>query len=137
MPQHMMELIEAALGEGKVKIEDAVISVLGVAYLADSDDTRNSPAAPIIKELRARNIKIKVHDPFVREFEEQIVLANLNETLEGSDCLVLVTSHSAYKDLELDNLKRLMRTPVIVDGRNAFDKNVCIANGFIFRGIGK
>jgi UDP-N-acetyl-D-mannosaminuronic acid dehydrogenase len=137
MPQHMMELIEAALGEGKVKIEDVVISVLGVAYLADSDDTRNSPAAPIIRELKARNIKIKVHDPFVREFEEQIVLADINETLEGSDCLVLVTSHSAYKDLKLDDLKRLMRTPVIVDGRNAFDKKVCISNGFIFRGIGK
>jgi UDP-N-acetyl-D-mannosaminuronic acid dehydrogenase len=137
MPLHMVELIESALSEGEVKIEEATISILGIAYLADSDDTRNTPAGPILRELKAKNAGIRGHDPFVTEFEGLDISSNIDDVLRDSDCLVLVTSHSAYSNLELERIKTLMRTPIIVDGRNVFDKEVCIENGFIYKGIGK
>jgi UDP-N-acetyl-D-mannosaminuronic acid dehydrogenase len=137
MPHHMVELIESALSEAQLKTQDAVITVLGVAYLADSDDTRNSPAQPIINELKNKGAKVKVHDPFVKDFEELEISNNLDETLEDSDCLVLVTAHSAYKALDLNHIKKTMKIPIIVDGRNVFDKDECVKMGFIYFGIGK
>jgi UDP-N-acetyl-D-mannosaminuronic acid dehydrogenase len=137
MPHHMVELTGKALQEGGVNIEEAVISVLGLAYLEDSDDTRNSPAVPIVKGLIDKGAEVKVHDPFVKEFEGLNVLDNIELVVKGSDCIVFVTAHTAYKNLELEHLKRLMRTPIIVDGRNVFDKEVCIKKGFIYKGIGK
>ncbi|UCE37907.1 MAG: nucleotide sugar dehydrogenase [Thermoplasmata archaeon] len=137
MPHHMVELTESALSEAQLKMQDAVISILGVAYLADSDDTRNSPAQTIINELKNKGAKIRAHDPFVKDFEDVEMSDNLDEALASSDCLVLVTAHSAYQNLKLDHIKKLMRNPIIVDGRNMFDKDECIKMGFVYFGIGK
>lgn len=137
MPYHMVELTESALQEGKVDIEKAIISVLGVAYLEDSDDTRNSPSLPIINELIGRGAEMRIHDPFVKEFEGLDLQNDIQDAIRGSDCMVLVTAHSVYKDLNLESIKDLMRTPIVVDGRNVFDKELCTQNGFIYKGIGK
>ncbi len=137
MPFHVVELTEEALQERDVKTEESIITVLGLAYLEDSDDTRNSPTIPILKELKGKYAEVRVHDPFVKEFEGLEVLDNIEEAVKGSDCLVLVTAHAAYKNLNLKHIKGLMRNPIIVDGRNVFDKEVCMREGFIYQGIGK
>jgi UDP-N-acetyl-D-mannosaminuronic acid dehydrogenase len=137
MPLHMVELTESALSKAKLKIQDAVVTVLGIAYLADSDDTRNSPAQPIINELKNKGVRIRVHDPFVKDFDDLKISYNLDEALDGSDCLVLVTAHSVYKNLDIDRIKNILRTPIIVDGRNIFDKDECVKMGFAYFGIGK
>ncbi len=137
MPHHMVELIESALSDAQLKTQDAMVTLLGVAYLADSDDTRNSPAQSIINELKNKGAKIKGHDPFVKDFEELEISDNLDEALADSDCLVLVTAHSAYKALDLGHIKKTLRTPIIVDGRNVFDKDECVKMGFVYFGIGK
>lgn len=137
MPHHMVELTQKALLERGVKIEESIISVLGVAYLADSDDTRNSPTVPILKELIGKGAEIRVHDPFVKEFEGLDVFQNIEEAIKESDCIVLVTAHAAYKNLELKRIKALMRAPIMIDGRNVFDKEVCTQEGFTYQGIGK
>lgn len=61
----------------------------------------------------------------------------MDEALKNSDCLVLVTAHDEYKKLSLKKIKKLMRTLVIVDGRNVFDRKECEKEGFVYRGIGK
>jgi UDP-N-acetyl-D-mannosaminuronic acid dehydrogenase len=137
MPGHMVELLESAFGEGNVKAEHSTISILGVAYLADSDDTRNSPAKPIIQGMKAKGADVRAHDPFVEEFQGLSIQSDLDVVLKDSDCLVLVTSHSDYSNIDLEHVKNLMRTPIIIDGRNVFDKEKCISNGFIYKGIGK
>jgi UDP-N-acetyl-D-mannosaminuronic acid dehydrogenase len=133
----MVELTEQALKEAKLKAQDTVVTVLGVAYLENSDDTRNSPAKPIIDALKNKGVKVRVHDPFVKDFEDLDLNDNLNEALGDSDCLVLVTAHTEYKSLSLDHLKKILRTPIIIDGRNVFDKDECTRMGFIYYGIGK
>jgi UDP-N-acetyl-D-mannosaminuronic acid dehydrogenase len=133
----MVELVQNALKQGKVKIKDAVISILGLAYLADSDDTRNSPAFPIIENLSAKGATIRIHDPFVEDNDKLDIHKNIDAALSGSDCIVVVTEHSAYKDLKLKEIKGMVRTPIIVDGRNLFEKVECEAEGFIYKGVGK
>ncbi|MFX1485436.1 MAG: nucleotide sugar dehydrogenase [Promethearchaeota archaeon] len=137
MPRHMSNLCESALTEAGRKVYGAKVTVLGLAYLENSDDTRNSPAFTLIKALEVVGALPTVHDPHVRESNGIRPLQDTEKALKDSDCLVLVTAHDEYKGLNLDDLKRMMRTPVIVDGRNVFDKEECISKGFIYRGVGQ
>ena len=137
MPLHMVELIQNALKEKGREIENARIAVLGVAYLEDSDDTRNTPAYRLIDELTSRGAKVIAHDPHVREFPEAELTRDLDEALKGADCAVIVTKHKPYFSLDLKKARELMRTPVIVDGRNVLEKDKVEKAGFVYRGIGK
>ncbi|TFG05943.1 nucleotide sugar dehydrogenase [Candidatus Thorarchaeota archaeon] len=139
MPIHLAYLVENALAARGVKVRDATVTILGVAYLEDSDDTRNTPAADLMLALQARGAKIRLHDPFVKEWEltTQEIEHDIVKASQGSNCLVLVTKHSEYAKLDLGKLKNIMNTPVLVDGRNVFDTEEVKKNGFEYRCIGK
>jgi UDP-N-acetyl-D-mannosaminuronic acid dehydrogenase len=136
MPIHMVELLEEGLTEAGRALEDAKIAILGVAFLENSDDTRNTPSKPLHDLLLKKGVKPILHDPYVRDFEVPFT-EDLNAALEGADAIVLVTKHKEYLNLDLNALKEQMRTPVLVDGRNVYDKAVCEKAGFVFKGVGK
>ena len=137
MPRHVSQLCEAAFQQAGRRMYGSKVTILGLAYLENSDDTRNSPAFTLIKALEVVGALPVVHDPFVQESNGIKPLTDIKAALKDSDCLVLVTAHDEYNDLDLDEIKRIMRTPVIVDGRNVFDKDECISKGFIYRGVGQ
>jgi UDP-N-acetyl-D-mannosaminuronic acid dehydrogenase len=136
MPVHMVELVENALSEAGRKIENSKVAILGLAFLHDSDDTRHSPALTIIDRLYDR-AELVVHDPYVAKEYRAPLVRDLDEAIRGADCLVIVTDHSCYRDLDLHKLKAEMRTLAIVDGRNMFSSEDCRGAGFVYRGIGK
>jgi UDP-N-acetyl-D-mannosaminuronic acid dehydrogenase len=136
MPSHMVELIEEALEEKGVEMKDATVTLLGVAFLPNSDDTRNNPTYPLNNLLKERCVSVRVHDPYVQEYEDMEIGNDLEEIIEGSDAIALVTRHDEYKELPLEWLKEKMRTPVIVDGRNTYEREKCLEAGFAFRGVG-
>jgi UDP-N-acetyl-D-mannosaminuronic acid dehydrogenase len=122
MPVHMTELAISALREADVKITDAKIGILGYAFLQNSDDTRNTPAKRVIEELRRLGVEnISIHDPYVSNTEVPDVKRELSETVNGADCLCLVTNHDEYRIMDLGKLARTMRTPLLIDGRNLFE----------------
>ncbi|MCX6348915.1 MAG: nucleotide sugar dehydrogenase [Candidatus Aureabacteria bacterium] len=137
MPLHLTGLIRGALRKKGRKLKNSRVALLGVAYLEDSDDTRNTPAYRLISELEALGVKIIAHDPHVRDFPEAEVTRDLDAALKGADCAVIVTRHRPYLSLNLSQAKKLMRTPIIVDGRNVLDREKAEAAGFLYRGIGK
>ena len=137
MPRHMAEMIEGMLKKKKIDLRDAKIAILGVAYLEDSDDTRNTPAYPLIRDLEAKGAEIIAHDPYVRTFPEADLTKDQDVALSGADCMAVVTKHREYHSLDLSKAKRLMRTPIIVDGRNVIDRKKAEKEGFIYKGIGK
>ena len=147
MPAHMMALIEDALAEAGRELAGAKVALLGVAYLQNADDTRNTPAAPLARLLEVEGADVIAHDPYVRLADwrralgagTEVPLTNdLGEALRGADCAALVTKHRQYlEQLDLGRAAGLMRTPAIVDGRNAFDAQVCNEAGFVYRGVGK
>jgi UDP-N-acetyl-D-mannosaminuronic acid dehydrogenase len=139
MPVHMALLAEDALKKRGKSIRGATVTVLGVAYLENADDTRNTPAAAFIDALEERGAHVVLHDPYVRkgDFGRREIMKDIRKAAKGSDCLALVTKHKDYLELDFDDLKELMRTPTFVDGRNMFDKNTLISKGFEYRAIGK
>ncbi|MBN1888390.1 MAG: nucleotide sugar dehydrogenase, partial [Thermoflexales bacterium] len=126
MPAHMLRLIEQGLQEKDVKLDGARVAVLGVSYLEDADDTRNTPAAALAHLLLACGAQVVAHDPYVRLPDWQRVLgdghdvpltSNLDEALAGADCVAIVTRHRQYFGLDPEQLRSSMRTPLVVDGR--------------------
>jgi UDP-N-acetyl-D-mannosaminuronic acid dehydrogenase len=137
MPFHLATLTGQALAERGVALDGAKVAVLGVAYLEDSDDTRNTPAIPTIEALQATNASVVAHDPYVRELDGYELTRDLELALRGADAVVVVTSHRPYYDLDLAWLAKIMRTPIVIDGRNVFDARAVRAAGFTYRAIGK
>lgn len=136
MPRHLTSLVLEALRENGRKAEESKVTVLGLSFLRDSGDVRNSPAIPVIDALVERS-DVVVHDPFAADAYRAPLLRDVDEALKGSDCAVFVTDHSAYSALDLERIGSLMRTKAIVDGRNIFDSSECRRHGFAYKGIGK
>jgi UDP-N-acetyl-D-mannosaminuronic acid dehydrogenase len=119
MPIHMADLVFEALAAAGIGASRAKVSVLGYAFLEDSDDTRNTPARTLIDELERRGIgAIAIHDPYVRAEELPSVQRDPYAALQGSDCACIVTKHGEYAKLDWGRAKKLMRSPFVVDGRN-------------------
>jgi UDP-N-acetyl-D-mannosaminuronic acid dehydrogenase len=137
MPLHLVKLLSHCFDQLGREYAGAKVAVLGVAYLEDTDDTRNTPAYRLIATLKERGAEVIAHDPYVREFPEAPLTKNLDEAVHDADALVIVTKHSAYFDMDLTKIASSMRTPIIIDGRNVVDPRRAAEAGFTYRGIGK
>ena len=136
MPGHMKTLLIDALAERNLALSESKVTMLGFAFLENSDDSRNTPALPLFNLLRGECKKISIHDPHINEYEDLPITDDLVEALRESDCVILVTKHKEYRELSLDQLHKYMRTPVIIDGRNVFNRHEALTHGFTFRGVG-
>ena len=137
MPSHTAELLINELKENGIEIKGKKITVCGFAYLENSDDTRNTPSLDVIKKLKEHGAKVEIHDPFVKKYEGLEIKKDFYDSVKDSEALVFVTAHTEYRKLDHNKIKKLMKTPIIIDGRNIFDKEDMIKKGFIYRGIGK
>ncbi len=129
--------------EGKRKnLEGKRLAVLGLAFKANTDDIREAPAIKIIKHLLDLKAKITAYDPQAMENTRRI-LPNIKfakdaySALSGCDALVLITEWSEFKELDLRLVKRLLKTPIIIDGRNFFVIDKVKQLGFKYVGIGR
>lgn len=142
MPKHMVELTESALREAGRLINNIKITIMGVAYKGNTDDTRNSPSEKIINLIKRQhgdNLFLVAHDPYVREKDYTLteLTDNLNEAVSNSDVLIFATNHRQYYDLDINKIKNKMNTAIIVDGRNIFNRKRLESQGFIYRKIGE
>jgi UDP-N-acetyl-D-mannosaminuronic acid dehydrogenase len=137
MPIRATEMVKEALALKKVSLRTAKIALLGVSYLEDSDDVRNTPAYDLVRELEADGAEVVAHDPYVNQFPEAELTKDLDRALAGADCVVIATRHKPYFKLNLKKVKTLMRTPIIIDGRNVLDRSKAEKAGFLYKGIGK
>ena len=129
MPRHVLRLVKE-LGIGT----HSTITVLGVAYKGNVDDTRETPALNFIKLAENEGYEVKVHDPLVKSFEYEIL--SLEAAVKDSDCLVIIIDHSKFKELEPGEIARLMRKRNVVDSRNILDKERWERAGFKVKVLG-
>jgi UDP-N-acetyl-D-mannosaminuronic acid dehydrogenase len=142
MPEHMVELMEDALKEAK-RHDNIKVALMGVSYKADCDDTRNTPSERIVSILKKRyhshNFTYIAHDPWVKEkdYRETELTDDFNKAISNADVLIFATNHKEYYSIDLDDLKKKLRTPIIIDGRNIFNKKELEDKGYIYRKVGE
>lgn len=131
MPRHVVSLSRRALETAGTRLEDAVVVLLGAAYNADSDDTRNSPALAVAELLRNQVRELRQHDPHVAAYASPLL-----DAASGADLALLLVGHAEYREIDLSALRGSMRRPVIVDTRRALDAETCRAAGFSYVALG-
>ena len=118
------------------------IGILGLSFKPNTDDLRYAPSLDIIKALQKEGARIKVFDPAAMEKAKKILkriqfCRDAYEVAKGSDCLVILTEWNEFKELDLKKIKRLLKAPVIIDGRNIYGPKKMKRLGFKYQGIGR
>ncbi|MBK9923824.1 MAG: UDP-glucose/GDP-mannose dehydrogenase family protein [Anaerolineales bacterium] len=123
-------------------LKGKTIGMLGLAFKPNTDDMRDAPAIDISADLIAAGAKVRGYDPVSMEVARPI-LPNVElckdpyELAKGCDALIVVTEWNEFKQLDLDKLKDLLKTPVIFDGRNIYEPARMREIGFTYRAIGR
>lgn len=133
MPYYTVGMMENQLKKLNKSIKNAKIGILGLAYKANVDDIRESPALNIIDILKRKNAEIFVFDPYVREKSN---VNSMEELLKQSDYIILVTDHKEFKEMDLDKLKE-NDIKAVIDGRNCLNKEKIKSLGILYHGIGR
>jgi UDP-N-acetyl-D-mannosaminuronic acid dehydrogenase len=132
MPHVVVRLIDEMLQTPQV---EANIALLGAAYKADVDDTRESPSHAVLSLLLERRYNVRVYDPIAQSFDHALS-PTLEDAVRGADAVVLITDHSAFRDIAPATVGPLMRRRVLVDTRNFLDRDAWRAAGFEVRTLG-
>jgi UDPglucose 6-dehydrogenase len=139
-PAKMAEKILDAF-EGDVK--DKTIAFLGLAFKPNTDDMREAPSVPIIKTLLTKGAKVKAYDPASMK-EAKADLADsitycegVYETVKDADGVVIVTEWPQFRTLDLNKLKELLKTPLMIDLRNVYEPVKIQEAGFEYVCVGR
>jgi len=123
-------------------IKDKTIAVLGLAFKPNTDDLRNSSSIDLINALLQDGAKVKVYDPKAMEKAKRILKGitfceNPYQAALNADCLIVATEWNEFKELDFRKLKKKLKRPLIVDGRNIYDAKLLKKLGFTYVGIGR
>ena len=134
----MVELTTAACGGSLL---GANVAVLGAAFKPESDDVRDSPALNVAGLLQLNGASVTVYDPRAMENSQRFFPTltygtSVEEACDSADAVLVLTEWREFVDLEPDSLAELVRSRVIVDGRNCLDRSRWTAAGWTFHSLG-
>jgi len=123
-------------------IKDKTIGILGLSFKPNTDDIRNAPSIDIIQALQSEGAKIKVYDPSAMGKAGGLLgrvkfCKDPYEVCRGSDCLLIITEWDEFKELDFSKIKKLLKRPFIIDGRNIYEPQRMKKLGFTYAGIGR
>lgn len=121
------------------------IGVLGLAFKGETDDIRESPAIDLVQMLIAEGCSIAAFDPAAMKRTQEVLPADLNlryaenayEAAEDADALLILTDWAEFASLDLAQLNKKLRYPIIIDGRNLYDPQTMAQQGFTYLSIGR
>jgi UDPglucose 6-dehydrogenase len=119
------------------------LALWGLAFKPRTDDIREAPALALIEEMLDAGVKLRVHDPEALQnvralYGERLTYCDRPYgALEGADGLVIVTEWPEFRNPDFPLMLRLLKMPVIFDGRNLYDSNAVTELGFTYYGIGR
>jgi UDPglucose 6-dehydrogenase len=138
MRRLVLQKVRAALGS----VEDRTIGVLGLAFKPNTDDMREAPAVEIIHLLKSEGARIKAFDPAANDAARLLLpgvelCKDAYAVAQDADALLLITPWSEFRRLDLDRVRKSMKYPLLVDGRNLYDPAEMVAKGFFYQPIGR
>jgi UDPglucose 6-dehydrogenase len=141
--QRQKQVMFAKLQQLVGDVKGMTIAVWGLAFKAGTDDMRESPAVTLVDALLAAGAKVVAHDPEAvhaarARWGSHVTLAeDPYHAVGGADALCIVTEWLMYRTPDFDRIKQLLRTPVIVDGRNLYQPERMARLGFRYACIGR
>jgi len=137
--QRVIDVVRAELTEDLTAYK---IAVLGAAFKPDSDDVRDSPSLDIAAQLQAAGADVVVHDPKAIEnarkrFPKLGFAASVEECVKDSDLILHLTEWREYRELDPKALASLVKKKIVIDGRNALDRDKWRSSGWQFHALGR
>jgi nucleotide sugar dehydrogenase len=134
MPAYTVELLQDKLNEVKMPLNGTKVGLLGIAYKPNIDDDRESPYYQIVAELNKHKAEIISYDPHLPEKSD---VNALEDILEQAEALIYVTNHQEFENVLNGELLKKYDIKVVVDGVNTLDKEDILAQGILYKGIGR
>ena len=124
-------------------LKNKTVAILGLAFKANTDDVRDTPALEIIQGLEEAGATVKAYDPIAAENMKKFFLPNLDtrksvlDTVQDADLVIILTEWNELRGLGLKELKSHLRSPNIVDARNILSIDQLKEFGFNYRNVGR
>ncbi|MFX1521227.1 MAG: UDP-glucose dehydrogenase family protein [Promethearchaeota archaeon] len=138
-PLRLISLTKEEIGDD---LSGKQFAILGLAFKPDTDDIREAPAIIVIDELLKNNAKIKAYDPEAMNnmkqiFGEKVQFTDSKEAaLRDADVCIIVTNWKEFTEMQPNDFKTLMKTPIVIDGRKTVDEDTFLNAGVAYRRIG-
>lgn len=139
--EQRLKIVKKVQDELKI-VKGKLVSVLGIAFKPNTDDTREAPSISIMNSLINLGARIKAFDPIVKErpqtLSDRVIIAqDVYDCIKDTDLLILATEWDEFKNLDFVKIKSIMNNNIIIDGRNLFDKGKLKELGFKYIGVGR
>jgi UDPglucose 6-dehydrogenase len=140
--QRKRAMARKVIGACGGSVRGLTIAVLGLTFKPNTDDMREAPSIALVMALQDAGARIRAYDPEGME-QARSVMANVEYAdnayacVEGADALVIVTEWDAFRALDLDRVKPLMKRPVLVDLRNIYRPEDMARYGFTYVSVGR
>ena len=137
--QRIIELVRKDLADD---LRGKMVAILGAAFKPDSDDVRDSPALDIAAQIQAAGAVVTVHDPKAianaqKRFPALNFADDVNATLKDAEIVLHLTEWKIYREIDPVKVKSIVKNPIIIDGRNALDRDLWRSAGWKFRALGR
>jgi UDPglucose 6-dehydrogenase len=138
--EKLLRVLDSAVG---TSLKGKTVAVWGLAFKPRTDDMREAPAVPIITGLLAKGARVQAYDPEAIPVAKGIFGGKVSyakhayDALRGADVLLVLTEWNEFREPDFAKMKRLMKTPVVLDGRNIYRPAQIRAAGFTYRSIGR
>jgi UDPglucose 6-dehydrogenase len=118
------------------------VALLGLAFKPHTDDLRDARSIELATELASQNVRVRAYDPAVRELPAHLrdrieLCTDVYSAADRAEAIVLVTEWPEFAEIDLAKLKKVMREPLLLDGRNFFEPISVREAGFIYEGVGR
>jgi UDPglucose 6-dehydrogenase len=144
--QQKRRLVEKVAEEFKGQLQGKRFAIWGLAFKPRTDDMREAPSITVVKGLLAAGAEVSVHDPealnearkVFKDAGERVTYHRVNyDALQGADALLIITEWNEFRRPDFARMKKLLKRPMIFDGRNLYEPDVMRENGFTYFPIGR
>jgi len=136
-------VLEKALRYLGQDLTGKIVGIWGLAFKAETDDMRESPTIPLIEGLLAAGARVQTHDPKATDsarliFGDRVMYAaDPYSAAHGADAVAVMTEWLVYRNPDFERVRKLVRRPLLIDGRNLYDPDRMATLGFEYHGIGR
>jgi UDPglucose 6-dehydrogenase len=123
-------------------IRGRTIGLLGLSFKPNTDDIRESPAIAIARELKRGGARLKAYDPAAGELAKAelpgvTICGDIETVARGADALVIATEWNQFRNMDLNRLRKLLKTPLLIDLRNIYQPERVKEAGLRYVGVGQ